>query len=426
MLKRFLFAMPFMALLTCFSLSSCCDGADDDFLSNGGTNNGGTQNGGQNNGGQDGDENDTYTYEFTTYATDDLLDLFDTDVTFTMGDGSSSVTRLSQPNEKVTYTSNTYQDFTVFYKSTAKDDALGRIDNDRNYTFPLSAYTINVVDKDGNVIKSYSGGGDLRTVKGSGLKRNMPYFSDSYELTYNRNTAELVFHSNNDNEYVDEDANTLTVTEGDELGLVDLGLSVAWTAKNLVPVYGGDIYNGNCYFAWGETKTKSGSYTWANYNLMDSNDAFTKYNATDKLTTLTEWDDAAWANREFYAGNDFIRLPTAQEVRELIEKCKWTWGTYNGEAGYKVEGPNGNSIFLPAAGAMGNNSIALYGHAEGYGNIGAYWTCELKENSQYPYQVAYCLCFENSSAKTEITIDGANQPRYAGCSVRAVSTKWGF
>ena len=41
------------------------------------------------------------------------------------------------------------------------------------------------------------------------------------------------------------------------------------------------------------------------------------------------------------------KLPTKQQLEELISKCTWRWiGN-----GYKVIGPNGNSIILPAAGS---------------------------------------------------------------------------
>ena len=44
-------------------------------------------------------------------------------------------------------------------------------------------------------------------------------------------------------------------------------------------------------------------------------------------------------------GNNW-RMPTSEELQELKDKCKWEFtGT-----GYKVTGPNKNSIFLPAAG----------------------------------------------------------------------------
>lgn len=39
------------------------------------------------------------------------------------------------------------------------------------------------------------------------------------------------------------------------------------------------------------------------------------------------------------------RLPTKEQWEELKDECDWTW-TGNG---YKVTGPNGNSITLPAA-----------------------------------------------------------------------------
>lgn len=41
-------------------------------------------------------------------------------------------------------------------------------------------------------------------------------------------------------------------------------------------------------------------------------------------------------------------LPTREQFEELISQCKWEW-TGNG---YKVTGPNGNYIVLPAAGYL--------------------------------------------------------------------------
>lgn len=45
------------------------------------------------------------------------------------------------------------------------------------------------------------------------------------------------------------------------------------------------------------------------------------------------------------------RMPTANELKELAEQCKWKPGTLNGVAGNIVIGPNGNSIFFPYAGS---------------------------------------------------------------------------
>lgn len=47
------------------------------------------------------------------------------------------------------------------------------------------------------------------------------------------------------------------------------------------------------------------------------------------------------------------RVPSVDEFNELIDKCKWTWTKLNDVNGYDIIGPNGNSIFLPAAGYYG-------------------------------------------------------------------------
>lgn len=63
------------------------------------------------------------------------------------------------------------------------------------------------------------------------------------------------------------------------------------------------------------------------------------------------------------------RMPSTDEVKELIEKCEWEFSG----SGYKVTGPNGNSIFLPAAGYRfgdkwyGNGNAGYYATGEIYG-----------------------------------------------------------
>ena len=51
------------------------------------------------------------------------------------------------------------------------------------------------------------------------------------------------------------------------------------------------------------------------------------------------------------------QLPTKVQVEELLEKGEWEWTEMNGCRGYKVTGPNGNSIFLPAAGWIQGSSL---------------------------------------------------------------------
>lgn len=61
------------------------------------------------------------------------------------------------------------------------------------------------------------------------------------------------------------------------------------------------------------------------------------------------------------------RLPTNEQFEELRNKCSWSWTG----RGYKVTGPNGNSIFLPAAGCRG------YDWGVGFvGSNGFYWSSQ--------------------------------------------------
>ena len=50
-------------------------------------------------------------------------------------------------------------------------------------------------------------------------------------------------------------------------------------------------------------------------------------------------------------------MPTYAEMKELVEKCTWDWvkipeGYYGETYGYKVTGPSGRSILLPARGYL--------------------------------------------------------------------------
>lgn len=59
------------------------------------------------------------------------------------------------------------------------------------------------------------------------------------------------------------------------------------------------------------------------------------------------------------------RTPSKNEVEELINNCTWTWGKYNKVNGYKVEGKNGSSIFIPAHQVTNNVGIyRCYGSSE--------------------------------------------------------------
>ena len=189
-------------------------------------------------------------------------------------------------------------------------------------------------------------------------------------------------------------------------GAVDLGLpsGTLWADRNIganSPEGYGD------YFAWGETSPKS-EYNWSTYKYCNgSYDTLTKYNnksiygTIDNKTILEASDDAATANW----GSNW-RMPTHAEQEELIEKCTWTWTTHNGVKGYKVTGPNGNSIFLPAAGYRSGSSV---GNAFSYGN---YWSASLDESGPNEARIMDFFSANHYSY---------NNSRSYGYSVRAVA-----
>ena len=72
------------------------------------------------------------------------------------------------------------------------------------------------------------------------------------------------------------------------------------------------------------------------------------------------------------------RMPTKEECQELLDNCTWEWTTQNETMGYKVTGPNGQSIFLPAAGTHGYS----YGcSVERNMETGRYWSSSPAERA---------------------------------------------
>lgn len=81
------------------------------------------------------------------------------------------------------------------------------------------------------------------------------------------------------------------------------------------------------------------------YNSNDSHGFYSYYEAKSKF------------------GN---KLPTKEQFEELKNKCQWSWlGN-----GYRITGPNGNSIFLPAAGSRTYDNKSVFG----VGSTGNYWS----------------------------------------------------
>lgn len=76
--------------------------------------------------------------------------------------------------------------------------------------------------------------------------------------------------------------------------------------------------------------------------------------------TFEPEDDAATTN-----WGEAWCMPTYEQLKELYDECTWTMITQNGVNGYNMTGPNGNSIFIPAAGIRSNDK--LYGFGSNFG-----------------------------------------------------------
>lgn len=77
------------------------------------------------------------------------------------------------------------------------------------------------------------------------------------------------------------------------------------------------------------------------------------------------------------------RMPTFEQIIELLDECKWKWTEQNGVNGMKVTGPNDNSIFFPASGYRYYSSGSL----NYVGSYGYYWSAS--PNSSYDGHTLY-------------------------------------
>ena len=183
---------------------------------------------------------------------------------------------------------------------------------------------------------------------------------------------------------------------------VDLGLSVMWATCNVganSPEEGGD------YFAWGEVTPKE-EYIIENYIFQNAEYGYTKYvydsisTYFDDKITLDKCDDAARYNM----GGSW-RMPTIDEIKELIQNTTFINTTYKGVNGVRFFSKiNGNSIFLPS-----------YVNRDGQNYYVNYWSSSLCSKENYGdggYYGAYAL------HNADLSLGG--YMRYQGFEVRAV------
>lgn len=187
---------------------------------------------------------------------------------------------------------------------------------------------------------------------------------------------------------------------------VDLGLSVYWSSINLGAPR--DAWAGP-YYSWGETELKN-NYTKSNYSYMTEGNGWTTFDEyIDIGSNISETKyDAAYV----HLGNGW-RMPLVKEFQELIEKCTWEKETIyiNNTTGivdwigYRITGPNGNSIFMSAY--------------SGAGRVGSfcYWSGEIYSDNSGG---AFCLYASEYASNLAYIWNGE---RYEGNPIRPVKDK---
>lgn len=167
--------------------------------------------------------------------------------------------------------------------------------------------------------------------------------------------------------------------------LVDLGLSTKWAKYN---VGASDEKQLGGLFGFGDM---TGFQT--SINLED-------YASADIYKT-----DRDVANKVY---GSWVTMPTIDEFEELFTECKkeWVEDTQNHVAGYKFTGPNGNSIFLPAAGTR------TQGNVSGEGLNGYYLSGSINATDN---RFAMAYSFDQNAARRTTT------PVYQALAIRPVS-----
>ena len=192
--------------------------------------------------------------------------------------------------------------------------------------------------------------------------------------------------------------------------MIDLGLpsGAKWACCNV----GADKPE-DCggYYAWGETEEKfnysPASYKYA-YEVEDSNayhhwdKKYYEFTEIGEDIACTQYDVAnvTW-------GEEW-QMPNLLRYEELGKNCSFEWGTINGIKGGLFTGPNGNSIFLPAAGYC-NEDKTWYNNNGIY--HGWYWSSAAYGDSELS------VCYHVDSIIGSLFCNG----RYFGYSVRPIA-----
>ena len=188
--------------------------------------------------------------------------------------------------------------------------------------------------------------------------------------------------------------------------LVDLGLSVKWSRLN---IGASSAASYGSYYEWGATQ----EYNASKWNSSGTTSAVawsasTPWGYWNSDTDITPSGGHDIARIKW--GNPW-RMPTKDELQELIDQCNWTWTVLDGNRGYLLKNKNGtnkNSLFLSNSGYM------LNGESRFSVNEGDYWSSTTDVGNSY-------FLFFHTTNDPVVSLPGGKRP--SGFNVRPVQNK---
>ena len=316
--------------------------------------------------GEKGDKGDTGDSMFQSVTQDENY------VYFTLADGT--VIKIAKSNGSNDQPNSEFI-FTITYNSNGGE---GVMKTDTFYYGKANTISTCTFTKENYYCKSWN-----TSPTGKGIT-----YDFSEELTIDKNItlyAQWYVNSGTENEH----------------DWVDLGLSIKWATMN---IGANTSEEEGYYFSWGEVEAKN-YFSWGTYKYCNGSETSltkycsdTYYGIVDNKMVLDSNDDAASVSW----GGDW-RMPTIDEIQELLTKCTWDRITQNGQDCWKVIGTNGNCLILPCT------SMICNGDYYNTYRFGYYWTKNCDNTD------AYALRLSNRTIET--------MDRYVGIPIRPVCPK---
>ena len=311
---------------------------------------------------KDLEANKTYYYRAYTYDSKYYnygnLESFTTYEKLTLSTNSITVSALTSSSVQITSGSGSYEVESVV---------------------PSGVVTASIVDNSIVAIEALTAGPAMITVKDTKSGQTA-----TIEVTVTQGTNPVSY---------------LTCPDDHHPHLIDLGLpsGTKWACCNVAdnPAEQAPTSYGT-YYAWGETSGKD-YYHWSTYIHFDDSKRTCHDLGSDIAGTQYDVAHVRW-------GGSWV-MPSLDQFKELANNCTSEWTTVNGVNGRIFKGPNGGSIFLPAAG------YRWYDDLDDAGSGGCCWSSTQCPSDSY---LAYDFNFGSGY------VDWFSTSRLYGLTVRPV------